>query len=52
MECMFGEFILGRTSWNVCLVSSFWGELHGMFCEFILERTSWNVLLIEACMVY
>jgi hypothetical protein len=52
------EFILGRTSWNVCFASSFWGELHGMyvlgvhfgenfmecmFCEFILGRTSWNV---------
>ncbi len=44
MECMFWEFILERTSWNVlwvhfggelnvCFGSSFWRELHGMFCS-------------------
>jgi hypothetical protein len=31
MECMFWEFILERTSWNVCFGSSFWRELHGMY---------------------
>ncbi len=45
MECIFWEFILERTSWNVCFGSSFWQELHGMYVLQVHfeERTSWNV---------